>query len=472
MQSQIDPRWLKPAWVDLHLRWHWQAGRGPQPEASGRTLRTVEKKRTLVIDTLHVWRNIFEFWHGTTWPTFRSAARQQIKIKLCFIFQQFQRICSTQRIQTATNFLQFPFFILKVKGHKISNQNVGIGVPDRESVGNWDQHPHGSLVKSCKDTIQPLRIAVSFVCGMACSSVSAVLNNVRKTSQVVQDRWDAGACHATNERHGDSERLYRDWNRQVDTKRHSVGQTTRPMEQCIMCWSSSPGFIGLRRTGHQENSSPQQTLQRRRCGSCSRTVVENDEPKRRMLLWPSHETFHRLPPEGIWGVPEGQGGEGQGPNQPQESEDRQWVKASTKSCAGRMIKDGDQFTSDLMLLFGLRNEQRSMSPDDWITVVQILAINLVPCLPLQPLLHCLVGHSGSLAFIDWASMGKIAFVQIRKNVQHWQMVGKSAFLSRWTVVGASSVFDPLDSLDHGFVQAEPGRGCRKSLFVSGLCHPD
>jgi len=189
-------------------------------------------------------------------------------------------------------------------------------------------------------------------------------------------------------------------------------------------------------------------------------------------LWPSHETFHRLPPEGIWGVPEGQGGEGQGPNQPQESEDRQWVKASTKSCAGRMIKDGDQFTSDLMLLFGLRNEQRSMSPDDGITVVQILAINLVPCLPLQPLLHCLVGHSGSLAFIDWASMGKIAFVQIRKNVQHWQMVGKSAFLSRWTVVGASSVFDPLDSLDHGFVQAEPGRGCRKSLFVSGLCHPD
>jgi hypothetical protein len=76
------------------------------------------------------------------------------------------------------------------------------------------------------------------------------------------------------------------------------------------------------------------------------------------------------------------------------------VKASTKSGAGRMIKDGDQFTSDLMLLFGLRNEQRSMSPDDGITVVQILAINLVPCLPLQPLLHCLVGHSGSLAFID------------------------------------------------------------------------
>ena len=49
--------------------------------------------------------------------------------------------------------------------------------------------------------------------------------------------------YATNERHGDSERLYRDWNRQVDTKRHSVGQTTRPMELCIMCWSSSPGFI-------------------------------------------------------------------------------------------------------------------------------------------------------------------------------------------------------------------------------------
>ena len=29
------------------------------------------------------------------------------------------------------------------------------------------------------------------------------------------------------------------------------------------------------------------------------------------------------------------------------------MKASTKSCAGRMIKDGDQFTSDLMLLFAV-----------------------------------------------------------------------------------------------------------------------
>ena len=342
MQSQIDPRWL--------LRWHWQAGRGPQPEASGRTLRTVEKKRTLVIDTLHVWRNIFiifEFWHGTTWPTFRSAARQQIKIKLCFIFQQFQRICSTQRIQTATNSLQFPFFILKVKGHKISNQNVGIGVPDRESVGNWDQHPHGSLVKSCKDTMQPLRIAVSFVCGMACSSVSTVLNNVRKTgkgkwTQSVTlwdkppDRWSCALCVevAAQDSSGSEEQVFR------TTVVHN-----NVVDYCCP-----------------------ETLQRRRYGSCSRTVVENDEPKRRqsvkcfmarsqqhsplwkrrMLLWPSHETFHRLPPwgiweipEGIWGVPEGQGGEGQGPNQPQESEDRQWVKASTKSGAGRMIKDGD-----------------------------------------------------------------------------------------------------------------------------------
>ena len=206
-------------------------------------LGRLKKSVLTVIDTLH----------GTTWPTFRSArrARQQIKIKWCFIFQPFQRLCSTQRIQTATNSLQFPFFILKVKGHKISNQNVGIGVPDRESVGNWDQHPHGSLVKSCKDTIQPLRIAVSnerhgdserlyrvFACGMACSSVSTVLNNVRKTGK---GKWT----------------------------------------QSVTLWD------------HPTDGA----VQRRRYGSCSRTVVENDhrfqpqsdcsfsdEPKRRMLL--------------------------------------------------------------------------------------------------------------------------------------------------------------------------------------------